>query len=121
MTDLPEAGPALSPPEEAPQIKKEQKKGKGVDKDEWDPIWDNVKYTPEQLAEINGKPDAYSRQIYYCFQACPNPDGILALKQIYRWFSLFTFREKNSNGGQGWKNSIRHNLSMNDVSRPSTR
>ena len=42
------------------------------------------------------------------------PDKRMTLREIYEWFSKRTNKVKES-GGSGWQNSIRHNLSMNQV------
>ena len=41
----------------------------------------------------------------------------LYLKDIYAWIEINTDKAVNSSSN-GWKNSVRHNLSMNGVSQP---
>lgn len=55
---------------------------------------------------------AYNELLYYCLNNAPGRE--LSLKDIYAWFV------ENSPYGKdptknGWRNSIRHNLSMNEV------
>ncbi|EEY23865.1 forkhead domain-containing protein [Verticillium alfalfae VaMs.102] len=56
----------------------------------------------------NGEP--YARLIYRAFMSVPS--HAMTLQEIYEWFRVNTDKA-NSPGKDGWKNSIRHNLSMN--------
>lgn len=55
---------------------------------------------------------AYAKLIYQAFLSTPR--HAMTLQEIYQWFRENT--EKGKSGSKGWQNSIRHNLSMNDVS-----
>ncbi|RNJ52415.1 hypothetical protein D7B24_003695 [Verticillium nonalfalfae] len=59
-------------------------------------------------ASKNGEP--YARLIYRAFMSVPS--HAMTLQEIYEWFRVNTDKA-NSPGKDGWKNSIRHNLSMN--------
>ncbi|KAH6698068.1 forkhead domain-containing protein [Verticillium dahliae] len=59
-------------------------------------------------ASKNGEP--YARLIYRAFMSVPT--HAMTLQEIYEWFRVNTDKA-NSPGKDGWKNSIRHNLSMN--------
>ncbi|KAG7133997.1 Forkhead box protein O1-B like [Verticillium longisporum] len=59
-------------------------------------------------ASKNGEP--YARLIYRAFMSVPS--HAMTLQEIYEWFRVNTDKA-NSPGRDGWKNSIRHNLSMN--------
>lgn len=62
----------------------------------------------------NDKP--YARLIYEALMQAPGHR--MMLRDIYEWFRLNTTKPQES-GSNGWQNSIRHNLSMNQVcSRP---
>lgn len=59
---------------------------------------------------VEGKPYSYAQLITYAIAHSPN--GKLTLSEIYEWCSEnFPYFRKQTN--QGWKNSIRHNLSLN--------
>lgn len=70
---------------------------------------------------ISLRPDEpYAQLIYRAFMSKPNHS--MTLQQLYQWFRENTNKWKNCKGkdgkeGNGWQNSIRHNLSMNHVSR----
>lgn len=57
---------------------------------------------------------AYVNLIYEALMS--RPDHSMTLQDIYQWFRENTAKASNENGG--WKNSVRHNLSMNGVSDP---
>ena len=63
--------------------------------------------TPEQQIP-------YAQLIYKALAQAP--DHSMSLQEIYQWFQENT--EKCKPGQRGWMNSIRHNLSMNAVSKP---
>lgn len=54
----------------------------------------------------------YATMLYQCLMEAE--DHQLELKDIYQWFETHT--EKPSCRTSGWRNSVRHNLSMNEVS-----
>lgn len=56
--------------------------------------------------------EPYAKLIHRALMGAPNHS--MALQEIYQWFIDNT--EKGSSSGSGWRNSIRHNLSMNAVS-----
>ncbi|PNH50258.1 hypothetical protein VD0003_g6906 [Verticillium dahliae] len=65
-------------------------------------------------ASKNGEP--YARLIYRAFMSVPT--HAMTLQEIYEWFRVNTDKA-NSPGKDGWKNSIRHNLSMNHMGTDS--
>ncbi|CAO4362310.1 unnamed protein product [Caenorhabditis nigoni] len=70
----------------------------------------------DQLAQKKPNPwgeESYSDIIAKALESAP--DGRLKLNEIYQWFSdnILYFRERSSQEeAAGWKNSIRHNLSL---------
>jgi hypothetical protein len=58
------------------------------------------------------KSENYATLLFQCLLAAP--DHMKELREIYQWFEVYT--EKATNMKDGWRNSVRHNLSMNDVS-----
>ncbi|CCG82364.1 putative Forkhead transcription factor [Taphrina deformans PYCC 5710] len=59
---------------------------------------------------VEGKPYSYAQLITYAIAHAPN--GKLTLSEIYDWCTEhFPYFKKQTN--PGWKNSIRHNLSLN--------
>lgn len=56
--------------------------------------------------------EPYAKLIYRALKAAPGYS--MALQDIYQWFQKNT--DKVKPGQIGWRNSIRHNLSMNAVS-----
>lgn len=56
--------------------------------------------------------EPYAKLIHRALMGAPSHS--MALQEIYQWFIDNT--EKGSSAGSGWRNSIRHNLSMNAVS-----
>lgn len=66
--------------------------------------------------EHEGKADPpYAQLIYEFFMNHGDPRRGVPLRAIYDYFREHT--TKCSNGGKGWQNSIRHNLSMNEVGK----
>jgi len=61
--------------------------------------------------------EPYAQLIYRALKSVPSHR--MVLKEIYEWFEKNTDKAKN-NSSKGWQNSIRHNLSMNGVSHPSS-
>lgn len=53
--------------------------------------------------------EPYSKQIERCLKTFPRYSA--TVQQIYDWFERNTDRSRH----QGWKNSVRHNLSLNQV------
>jgi hypothetical protein len=56
--------------------------------------------------------EPYAKLIHRALMGAPN--HAMALQEIYQWFIDNT--DKGNANGSGWRNSIRHNLSMNAVS-----
>jgi hypothetical protein len=65
----------------------------------------------EDEEATDGKP--YARLIWEALMEAPGHR--MMLRDIYTWFLQNTSKPRES-GGNGWQNSIRHNLSMNKVS-----
>jgi hypothetical protein len=63
-----------------------------------------------------GKP--YAQLIQECLLQAPG--HCMMLRDIYEWFERNTTKPRES-GGNGWQNSIRHNLSMNRVGTTACR
>lgn len=59
--------------------------------------------------------EPYAQLIYRAFMS--RPDYSMTLQEIYQWFRENTDKAKSES--KGWQNSIRHNLSMNLVSKDS--
>lgn len=57
----------------------------------------------------------YAKLIHKALMEAPN--HAMSLQDIYKWFLDNT--EKGNSIGSGWRNSIRHNLSMNQVRTPT--
>ncbi|OAP56250.1 hypothetical protein AYL99_09429 [Fonsecaea erecta] len=68
--------------------------------------------TEEDEDAVDDKP--YARLIYEALMQAPGHR--MMLREIYEWFRHNTTKPQES-GSNGWQNSIRHNLSMNKVSR----
>lgn len=64
------------------------------------------------LEEEGNTDPPYSFLIYQALLSAPG--GRLPLQEIYSWFEENTEKAKDQSS-KGWKNSIRHNLSMNAV------
>jgi len=58
-----------------------------------------------------GEHQPYAQLIWRAFKS--RPDRTMTLQEIYQWFRDNTDKAKGE--GKGWQNSIRHNLSMNQV------
>lgn len=56
----------------------------------------------------------YAQLLYRCLLDAP--DHTMALKDVYEWVRLHSQKARDSTT-TGWQNSVRHNLSMNAVSR----
>lgn len=63
-----------------------------------------------RVKKAAGKP--YAQLIWEAFMSTPTRS--MLLRTLYQWFRENT--DKASTESKGWQNSIRHNLSMNDVS-----
>ena len=74
--------------------------------------------SPEGTSEMGGPPEEgedgghepYSKQLVKALMSFPGHAA--TVQQIYNWFEANTNRSEST----GWKNSIRHNLSLNKVS-----
>ncbi|KAF2858998.1 winged helix DNA-binding domain-containing protein, partial [Piedraia hortae CBS 480.64] len=52
----------------------------------------------------------YAKLLYRCLMEAPG--HALTLKELYEWMKVHSQKAKDPNNS-GWKNSVRHNLSMN--------
>jgi hypothetical protein len=66
-------------------------------------------------SEGRNSDEPYAKLIFKALLSAPNHS--MVLREIYQWFMDNT--EKGSASTSGWRNSIRHNLSMNAVSLSS--
>jgi hypothetical protein len=66
-------------------------------------------------AEDQATDEPYAKLIYRALMGSPNYS--MVLQEIYQWFRDNT--SKGSSDTKGWMNSIRHNLSMNEVGTSS--
>lgn len=57
----------------------------------------------------------YALLLWHCLAS--QPGHVMSLAGIYAWFKQHTDKAKNPDA-DGWKNSIRHNLSLNEVRAP---
>lgn len=64
-------------------------------------------------SNLNNAP--YAKLIYTALSS--TPDRRMVLSDIYKWFEQNTNKATNP-AYKGWQNSVRHNLSMNEVSDP---
>lgn len=78
-------------------------------------------YTPDHSGgmEADDEPmtaidPSYAKLLERCLRAAPSHE--LSLKDIYEWVSIHSTKAKDP-GSKGWQNSVRHNLSMNKVSK----
>lgn len=77
-------------------------------------IYEDVTSTePENEENPTDKP--YAKLIWQAMMETPHKR--MTLRQIYDWFKQNTTKPSDS-GTNGWQNSIRHNLSMNQVFTP---
>lgn len=107
IPDVPETDPGFSPPGESPQMKREHSETSHFNDDNPSP----TQATASDSDDTKGaKP--YAQLIYYALMT--TNDKMMALQQLYQWFRDNT--DKTKGPGDGWMNSIRHNLSMNAVS-----
>lgn len=67
---------------------------------------DNLSNSEDRMAE-----EPYAKLIYRALMGAPNHS--MVLQEIYQWFIENT--DKGNSTSSGWRNSIRHNLSMNAV------
>lgn len=72
---------------------------------------------PNDAATNAKNEEPYAQLIYRALMS--NPRYAMTLQEIYQWFRENTDKDKNDSS-KGWMNSIRHNLSMNQVIFPST-
>ena len=66
-------------------------------------------------AEGGVSSEPYAQLIYRALKSAP--EHKMVLKEIYEWFEKNTDKATDPSS-KGWQNSIRHNLSMNGVSKP---
>ncbi|KAL2014901.1 hypothetical protein VTK56DRAFT_7087 [Thermocarpiscus australiensis] len=59
----------------------------------------------------SGRKEPYFQLISRALRS--TPEQAMTLREIYQWFVENT--DKGKDGSKGWKNSIRYNLSMNEV------
>jgi hypothetical protein len=76
------------------------------------PMVDDLPLDDEDDFE-NEKHEPYAKTLFRCLKEAPN--NTMVLRDIYDWFKVNTSRGKDAHE-KGWQNSIRHNLSMNQVS-----
>ena len=76
------------------------------------PIDDDIGFGDDDDLD-NEKHEPYAKTLYRCLRDAPN--HTMVLRDIYEWFKTNTSRGKEPHE-KGWQNSIRHNLSMNQVS-----
>lgn len=77
--------------------------------------FDDAAITPNQDIEedsSNNCDKPYARLIWDALMQAPGHR--MMLREIYTWFQIHTNKARDS-GSTGWQNSIRHNLSMNQV------
>jgi len=66
-----------------------------------------------QSSDLENEEMPYNQMLHRCLKQ--QPDCKLELQEIYRWF-MKNYPSRYSAKERGWQNSIRHNLSMNEVS-----
>ena len=77
------------------------------------PACDDAIFRKEDLEEDDvGSDKPYARLIWEALMQAPGHR--MMLREIYAWFQCNTNKARDS-GSNGWQNSIRHNLSMNQV------
>ena len=80
---------------------------------ETSPTCDDAIFRKEHLEEDDvGSDKPYARLIWEALMQAPG--NRMMLREIYAWFQCNTNKATDS-GSNGWQNSIRHNLSMNQV------
>lgn len=72
---------------------------------------DNDSLSPTSQANVKTE-EPYAQLIYRAFMST-EPRYAMTLQDIYQWFREHT--DKGKSDSKGWQNSIRHNLSMNQV------
>lgn len=72
----------------------------------------DTKLRKEDAEEDSCTDKPYARLIWEALMEAPGHR--MMLREIYTWFQLHTNKARES-GTNGWQNSIRHNLSMNQV------
>lgn len=107
IPDVPETDPGFSPPGESPQMKSEPSESSHFDEDNESP-----NPVPASDSDDTKGTKPYAQLIYHALMT--TNDKMMALQDLYQWFRQNTDKTKGS--GDGWMNSIRHNLSMNAVS-----
>ncbi|KAK1569846.1 fork head domain-containing protein [Colletotrichum navitas] len=63
--------------------------------------------------ESTGGEEPYAKLIHRALLDAPRRS--MTLQELYKWFQDNTDKTHKQDGGTGWQNSIRHNLSMNDA------
>lgn len=69
--------------------------------------------SPQSHIQSRKPGKSYAQLLYDCFMSIP--EHRMTLQDIYKWFRENTSKAKDESG-KGWQNSVRHNLSMNQVS-----
>lgn len=64
--------------------------------------------------EVDSADPCYAQLLHKCLKDAPH--HTLSLRELYDWVSQHSQKAKDPNN-RGWQNSVRHNLSMNAVSR----
>lgn len=80
--------------------------------DSWQPAMDNTQKDDDGVSDPSDP--CYAQLLYRCLKEEPN--HTLSLKELYEWVSQHSQKAKDPSN-RGWQNSVRHNLSMNAVSR----
>jgi hypothetical protein len=73
---------------------------------------ESVSTTQDEMDDDPNSAEPYAKLIFRALISAPNYS--MVLKDIYEWFAKNTNKSSDSSS-EGWKNSIRHNLSMNAV------
>jgi len=81
------------------------------------PLYSQRNFSPSpslfQSSDQEDEEMPYNQILHKCLKQ--QPDNKMELQDIYRWF-MKTYPSKYTSREKGWQNSIRHNLSMNEVS-----
>ena len=64
--------------------------------------------------EVDAADPCYAQLLWTCLRE--TPDHTMTLKELYEWIAHHSQKAKDPKN-RGWQNSVRHNLSMNAVSR----